>query len=153
VEGEIRPIRVEIITHHVCVSFLVVLYDGLIVTQVLISSLRAKKSIRCQSYYTSPLTSALSQCPIAIVPFRNAYSCPSYSARPGFELRYSFLFLISLHLSSFFLLFMSIPLNGPLHSGIPKHERGCPVQNLSSCAAEGVEDGSIQCSGEGVKSV
>lgn len=48
---------------------------------------------------------------------------------------------------------MTIPLNGPLHSGVPKNERGRPVKNLSSCTAESVEDGSVQRSGEGVKSV
>jgi hypothetical protein len=46
-----------------------------------------------------------------------------------------------------------IPLDSPLHSVVPKNERGRPVEDLTPCAAEGVEDSSVQGSGEGIQSV
>jgi hypothetical protein len=46
-----------------------------------------------------------------------------------------------------------IPLDSPLHSVVPENERGGPVKDLTPCAAESIEDSSIQSTGEGVQSV
>lgn len=144
--------------------------SGRLVVQSLHSSSSTTGSIFTQPHSLSPISSLVS------TP-ESLYMSP-YSARPCFELRYSFLQYTTLAqpLATCTLSFLSSgracaqcanplsislspmlkyisPLNSPLHRLVTNQQRNTPEQNLIPCSSECVEDGGVEGAGEGRLSV